>query len=50
MTNRKKSFLLHIDSLDILDDLTVTVLDEDDVTVLVVLDVSADGRIRTRTT
>ena len=33
-----------------LDDLTVTVLDEDDVTVLVVLDVSADGRIRTRTT
>lgn len=33
-----------------LDDLTVTVLDEDDVTVLVVLDVSADGRVRTRTT
>ena len=33
-----------------LDDQTVTVLDEDDVTVLVVLDVSADGRIRTRTT
>jgi hypothetical protein len=33
-----------------LDDLTVTVYDEDDVTVLVVLDVSADGRVRTRTT
>ena len=32
------------------DDLTVTVYDEDGTTVLVVLDVSADGRIRTRTT
>jgi len=33
-----------------LDDLTVTVYDEDGVTILVVLDVSADGRVRTRTT
>jgi len=33
-----------------LDDLTVTVYDEDGTTILVVLDVSADGRIRTRTT
>jgi len=31
------------------DDLTVTVLDEDDVTVLATFSLSADGRIRTRT-
>lgn len=33
-----------------LDDETVTVFDEDGTTILVVLDVSTDGRIRTRTT
>ena len=32
-----------------LDDLTITVLDEDDITTLATFDVSADGRVRTRT-